>query len=153
MISSKLNELFERAKQETSSFEKIPDGRYLASIVSIEESVSKKGNEMLVITYKVIQSFDNNNHAVGQIERQYILLSAETEERTLSYLKRAVTFFKRIGIDVEKYSKLKEIIEILGRFKIENKLFILHVKTDKYTKRDGTEDEWRALGVDPFDNK
>jgi len=106
-----LNDIFMEVKDDEIGYENLPDGEYLAVLVSAEYKMSKNDKPMVQFTYKI-----TDGEYEGKTHNKFMLLSGSDETGLKRNLTRYGNELKKFGITAtsiqdsfEKISKLTNI--------------------------------------------
>lgn len=105
-IFDELYDIFDEVKDiDLTSYQRLPDGEYIGTIVECKVGESKKtGLPMVTIGFEITEGENK-----GFIHRQFLMLSGYDEDDLRKKLNRYATTVKKLGIDTSK--GLKETFE------------------------------------------
>lgn len=106
-----LNDIFMEVKDEEIGYENLPDGEYLATLVSAEYKMSKNDKPMVQFQFKV-----SDGDYTDKIHNKFMMLAGSDETSLKRNLTRYGTELKKYGIEAtsiedsfNKLAKLKNI--------------------------------------------
>ena len=106
-----LNDIFMEVKDDEIGYENLPDGEYLATLVSAEYKMSKSDKPMVQFTYKI-----TDGEYEGKTHNKFMLLSGNDETNLKRNLTRYGNEIKKFGITAtsiqDSFNKLSKLTNI-----------------------------------------